>query len=194
MFLLLFASIFSFLFGDGGHLVAETTAEFQQFVYERVEEIRYDNTYDVLEIEDMIINWRDIVAVHSAYTTRINTNPDVSVEDVIGGEVHTRTLSSIMHNAFTISYALETREQEQTIIDDDGNETTEEITVIVLRIWLEQMSSDQLASIFSFTLDQRELLRDFLSPHNDDFWEDALGVYMNWQICFEHILDELESE
>ena len=62
-------------------------------------------------------------------------------------------------------------------MDEDGNETTEEVSITTLTITFSQKSIDEMATQYGFNQSQKEQMRELLSPEYSDLWAALIGVY-----------------
>jgi murein DD-endopeptidase MepM/ murein hydrolase activator NlpD len=155
-------------------VVSELTTEF----YGKVEEIKTNNTHDVVDIGAMSIRWDEVLAV---YAVKVNTAPDNPAEVATLDDDKVEKLRGVLNDMTALKHELKTETQERTVTttDTSGNEveTTETVTVIRLIISLEQKSADELASKYGFDKAQKDNLHELLSPDYADLWAQLLGSY-----------------
>jgi murein DD-endopeptidase MepM/ murein hydrolase activator NlpD len=77
----------------------------------------------------------------------------------------------------SLSHSLQTSEQEQTVTDEDGKETTETVEITTLTIRLEHKTAEEMAVQYGFSQTQTEQMRLLLSPEYADLWAALLGGY-----------------
>ena len=78
----------------------------------------------------------------------------------------------------TAKATAKTETQERTVTDDEGNETTETVTITTLIIMLEHKSAEDMAAQYGFSEKQKEKMRDLLDPEYADLWAQLLGSYI----------------
>ncbi|MDR3345065.1 MAG: peptidoglycan DD-metalloendopeptidase family protein [Oscillospiraceae bacterium] len=151
-------------------VVQELTTEF----YGKVDEIKSKTAHDVMDIRAMSIRWNEVLAV---YAVKVNGDPKNPAEVATLDDGKVAKLRDILNDMTTLKFELKTETQEQFVTDDDGNETTESVTVIRLIISLEQKSEDEMAGKYGFDKAQKDNLHEFLSPEYASLWAQLLGGY-----------------
>jgi murein DD-endopeptidase MepM/ murein hydrolase activator NlpD len=179
---LLVGSIFGVFFSgeDSGtgrsmpSVVSELTTEF----YNKVEEIKTNNTHDVVDMNAMSINWPQVLAV---YAVKVNTDPDNPAEVATLDDSKVGLLRGVLNDMATLKSELKTETQERTVTttNADGSitESTETVTIIRLIISLEQKSADDMATQYGFSQTQKDQMHELLSPDYADLWVQLLGGY-----------------
>ena len=175
---LLVGSIFGIFFSgeDSGTgrampaVVQELTTEF----YTKVDDIKSKNTHDILDMDTMSINWKEVLAV---YAVKINSDPDNPAEVATIDDKKVEQLRGVLNDMTSLSYSTKTETHNRTVTDDEGNETDEEVTVVILTISLTQKTVDEMATQYGFSQTQKDQLKELLSPEYDDLWAALLGGY-----------------
>lgn len=136
----------------------------------RIDELKSDD-YDRVEINGIKSNWKDVLSIYAVKTT---TDPDNPMEIATVDENKKSILSSIFWDMNSIDSKVEARTEtkEITSTDDNGNEviTTEEVTVKVLTITINNKTADEMAVVYSFNDKQKEYLAELMSESNNKLW------------------------
>ena len=176
---LLVGSVFGIFFSgeDSGNgrtmpaVVSQLTADF----YSQIEEIKGDNPHDVAIIDAMAINWRDVLAV---YAVKINTNPDNGMEIATMNDEKVELLRGVLNDMVRLNYATSSQTQQRIVLNEDGDETTEEVEVVVLAISMAQKTADEIAAEYAFSRTQKGQLSELLSPDYASLWAALIGSYV----------------
>jgi murein DD-endopeptidase MepM/ murein hydrolase activator NlpD len=115
--------------------------------------------------------------VLSVYAVKLNSDPENPAEVATLDDAKIEKLKGILNDMASISHSLKTETKERTVIDDKGNETTEEVSVTTLTITFTQKSADEMATQYGFSDKQKEQLHELLSPEYSDLWAALLGGY-----------------
>ena len=170
---LLVGSIFGVFFSgeDSGSVDGRTMttviSELNTHLYDNIEEIKSDNAHDVLEMDPISIHWPEILSI---YAVKINTDSENPMEVVTLDDNKIEKLGSIFNEMISVSHSIKTETQEQTVEDEDGNETTETIVVTTLQITLSQKGVYEMAAEHHFSNTQVAQLQELLSPEYSDMW------------------------
>lgn len=174
---LLVGSVFGVFFSgeDSGSVNVRTMtsviSELNTQLYDKIEKIKSDNTYDVLEIDSVSINWPEILSI---YAVKINTDSENPMEVVTLDYNKIEKLQSIFNEMISLSHSIKTETQEQIVEDEHGSETTETIMVTTLQIALLQKGASEMAAEYHFSDTQIAQLQELLSPKYSDMWEALL--------------------
>lgn len=144
-------------------VISVLTAE----VYEEIEDIKNENAHDVLDIDSVSINWPEILSV---YAVKVNTDSENPAEVVTLNDGKVDILRSIFNKMISLSHSIETQTQDRTVTDEGGNETTETVSVTMLKITLSQKNSVDMAAEYGFSEAQMEQLHELLNPKYSDMW------------------------
>jgi murein DD-endopeptidase MepM/ murein hydrolase activator NlpD len=181
---LLVGSIFGIFFSgeDSGTgrsmpaVVQELTTEF----YNKVEDIKAENTYDALDMDTMAINWSQVLAV---YAVKVNTAPDNPAEVATLDDSKVEQLRNVMNDILTLNSSTKTESHERTVTTENSDgtttETTETVTITTLTITLSHKTADEMATQYGFSQTQIDQMHELLSPEYDNLWAALLGGYSN---------------
>lgn len=151
-------------------VISDLTGEF----YKKVEDIKKRNPHDIAITEPMMINWIDILAIYAVGVPNDLSNPmDVATLD----NRKVNKLRDILDDSVKLSYALSEEIKEQIVVDEDGNEAVEEVTIIILRISMKQKILDQMIKEYRFNTKQKAQLDEFRSPEYKDLWVHLIGSF-----------------
>ena len=175
---LLLGSVFGIFFSGedsgSGYTMPAVVAELSQEFYKRIEDIKDNTRYDVVIVEAMMINWQDILAVYAVSVSTGAVDPmDVATLDAAKVE----RLRRIQNDMVKLSYYLTEETHEQTVIDDDGNEFIEEVTVVTLVITMTRKTADEAAAKYGFNKKQLAQLHELQDPKYADLWALLIGSY-----------------
>jgi aminoglycoside phosphotransferase (APT) family kinase protein len=109
--------------------------------------------YNVVDIDAMAINWSEVLAV---YAVKVNTDSDNPAEVATLDNDKAERLRDVLNDMTSLSYSLKTETHEQTVTDEEGNETTETVEIITLVITLTQKSADEMAAEYGFNQPNKE--------------------------------------
>jgi len=165
---------------EGGRMMPDVVTELTVEFYDRVEEIKNDNTHDILDMDVMSINWSEVLSV---YAVKLNSDPDNPMEVATLDDDKVNKLRDILNDMVSLSHSTrtETRERTVTTTDADGNETetTETVSVTILKITMSQKSVDDMATQYGFNQEQKNQIAELLSPEYADMWAALLGGYVS---------------
>ena len=152
-------------------VVSELTMEF----YDRIDEIQRSNPHDILDVAPMSINWPEVLAV---YAVKVNTDPNNPTDVVTLDDDRVNILRGVLNDMAILSHHTTYHTEEHTVIGDDGEETTETVTIITLHIILTHRSADEMAVQYGFSGEQIALLHELLSPEHYELWAMLLGGFV----------------
>ncbi|MDD4493967.1 MAG: CHAP domain-containing protein [Eubacteriales bacterium] len=170
---LLVGSVFGVFFSGedsgsvNGRTMTTVISELNTQLYDKIEEIKSDNAHGVLEIDPVSINWPEILSI---YAVKINTDSENPMEVVTLDDNKIEKLQSIFNEMISLSHYIKIETQEQTVVDEDGSETTETIVITTLQITLSQKSAYEMAAEYHFSDTQVAQLQELLSPEYNDLW------------------------
>ncbi|MDD3833619.1 MAG: CHAP domain-containing protein [Oscillospiraceae bacterium] len=170
---LLVGSVFGVFFSGedsrsvDGRTMTAVISELNTQIYDEIEKIKSDNAHDVLEMDPVSIHWPEILSI---YAIKINTDSENPMEVVTLDDNKIEKLQSIYDEMILLSHSIKTETQEQTVEDEDGNETTETIVVTTLQITLSQKGVYEMAAEHHFSNTQVAQLQELLSPEYSDMW------------------------
>lgn len=70
----------------------------------------------------------------------------------------------------SLSHSIETQTQDRTVTDEGGNETTETVSVTMLKITVSQKNSVDMTAEYGFSEAQMEQFHELLNPKYSDMW------------------------
>ncbi len=152
-------------------VVREINLEYES----KLEEIESNAAHDRLELSGSRAVWPEVLAVYAVKTTTALDNPqEVATMDDGKKEL----LKEIFWAMNEISHRTETTTTTQTVETDDGkgNIIVEEVevTATTLYITVTHKTTDEMADIYNFTADQREMLAELLAEENSGMWSAVL--------------------
>lgn len=176
---------------DGSKPMTETietiNAEFYDSTQEKIDELSEGaETVEVIyegdleSLESPLPNWSDVIAIYAAKTSLDPENPaDVTVVD----EENIERLKEVFYDMNKVTYRAEeetetiiaTDETGTTILDDNGDPITQEVTTCY--IYVNVISADYLeaAEQYALTKDQRQMLSELMLPDYYPLFAELLG-------------------
>lgn len=176
---------------DGSKPMTETietiNAEFYDSAQEKIDELSEGaETVEVIyegdleSLESPLPNWSDVIAIYAAKTSLDPENPaDVTVVD----EENIERLKKVFYDMNKVTYRAEeetetiiaTDETGTTILDDNGDPVTQEITTRY--IYVNVISADYLeaAEQYALTEDQNQMLSELMLPDYYPLFAELLG-------------------
>ena len=151
-------------------VVVELTEEF----FEQIDQIAAEVEHDVLRVGGMTIRWNEVLAV---YAVRVTTDSEDAMDVVTLDDQRVEHIRQVLHDMAELVYVVRTETEEQTVTDDEGNETIETLYITVLVITLEHRTAEEMAEYYGFDDDQREMLRELLAPEHMELWAMLLGYF-----------------
>ena len=150
--------------------------------YEQIRDIEESVPHDRIEYipeELAAIRWEDVLSVFAADMAAAENGQPVAVletEQIDRLEEVMRQMNPVSHRIYT-----EEHEEEQTVIDEDGEEVTETVTVAetVLEITIQQKTPQDMAAALGFTARQDEQLILLADPQYKTLWMELLGGYVS---------------
>lgn len=135
---------------------------------------------DLESLDSPLPNWPDVIAIYAAKTSLDPENPaDVTVVD----EENIERLKEVFYDMNKVTYRAEeetetiiaTDETGTTILDDDGDPVTQEITTRY--IYVNVISADYLeaAEQYALTEDQSQMLSELMLPDYYPLFAELLG-------------------
>lgn len=140
-----------------------------------LEEAKSAYDYDVLEISNRQVIWKEILAFYAVKETTDSRNPrEVATID----SSKTELLKSIFWEMNEIYSSTETKTETQVFESDDGHgnivETVETITRTYLFITVKHKTAWEMADIYYFNINQRGQLAELLEDKYNSMWEAVL--------------------
>ena len=162
---------------DGGISMKTAIDMIDQEYHQRINEMRDSEPYDILEIHNGDIIWRDVLSVYAAKTMMDPVDAgNASLNDRMVDE-----LKRIFWDMHVISKATETKE-EKTVLEKIGDNrsiisTEIEETRTHLIITVSHKTPDEMASKYGFNINQKALLADLLDDKKAAQWTLLLYYY-----------------
>lgn len=161
------ASPFGIFFSgeDADQTIRTAMEEINADYQERLDEIKAAHTYDVLEMSGSRALWKEVLAVYAVKTT---TDPD-QAQDVAamdGGKLE--LLKDIFWQMHEVTFS--TEERTELVVE----ETETSVTRTYLHITVSHKTPDEMADIYAFDQDQRDMLAELLDDENNSLWLQAL--------------------
>ena len=176
---MLVGSVFGIFFSgeDSGNgmtmqtVVREINTEYDS----RLDEIKNENAYDVLEMSGSRAVWKEVLAVYSVKTT---TDPDNPQEVATMDDNKKQLLTDIFWEMNEISSRTESKTETVVTETDDGHgnivqtETTQ--TRTYLYITVSHKTAEEMADQYGFDDEQRQMLSELLADENNSLWSQVL--------------------
>ncbi len=158
-----------------GQTMRTAVREINEDYENKLESIKADTAYDVLEMSGSRAVWPEVLSVYAVKTT---TDPENAMDVATVDDNRKAILKDIFWQMHEISSRTET--SSETVIEetDDGNgnivETTATVTRTTLYISVSHKTAEEMADQFSFTADQRKQLAELLNVENNSLWAAVL--------------------
>ena len=176
---MLVGSVFGIFFSgeDSGNgmtmqtVVREINTEYDS----RLDEIKNENAYDVLEMSGSRAVWKEVLAVYSVKTT---TDPDNPQEVATMDDNKKQLLTDIFWEMNKISSRTESKTETVITETDDGHgnivqtETTQ--TRTYLYITVSHKTAEEMVDQYGFDDEQRQMLSELLADENNSLWSQVL--------------------
>jgi hypothetical protein len=156
-----------------GQTVNSVITEINSEYTVRINSIISTNAHDLLDMSGARAAWKQVLAV---YTVRTVSDPDNPMEVATMTAEKAAILRSVFWDMNTISYALDSYDVVEDVLDDDGLPTgeTTTVTTTVLRINVSHKTTDEMAVQYGFTIEQTEWLQELLKPDYHNLWNALL--------------------
>lgn len=176
---LLVSSVFGIFFSgedSGNGMTMQTVVREINTEYDtRLDEIKSDTAYDVLEMSGSRAVWKEVLAVYSVKTT---TDPDNPQEVATMDDNKKQFLTDIFWEMNEISSRTESKTETVITETDDGHgnivqtETTQ--TRTYLYITVSHKTAEEMADQYGFDGEQRQMLSELLADENNSLWSQVL--------------------
>ena len=152
-------------------VVREINEEYQN----KIESIKNNNSYDVLEISGYRVAWPEVLSIYAVKTTTDLNNPqEVATLD----DNKIELLREIFWEMNDIRYRTEDKSETAITETDDGHgnivETETTVTRTYLYITVSHKTADRMAAELNFNTEQREQLSSLLDNENNSLWAAVL--------------------
>lgn len=171
------ASPFGIFFSgeDADQTIRTAMEEINADYQERLDEIKAAHTYDVLEMSGSRALWKEVLAVYAVKTT---TDPDQAQNVATMDSEKLDLLKDIFWQMREVTFSTEERTELVVEETDDGAggivETETSVTRTYLHITVSHKTPDEMADIYAFDQDQRDMLAELLDDENNRLWLQAL--------------------
>ena len=158
-----------------GQTIPTVVREINQEYEGKLGEIESSAAHDRLKLSGSRALWPEVLAVYAVKTTTDSDDPQevATMDDRKKG-----LLKEIFWAMNEIIHRTETATTTQTVETDDGkgNIIMEEVevTATTLYITVTHKTADEMADIYNFTADQREMLAELLAEENSGMWSIVL--------------------
>ena len=176
---MLVGSVFGIFFAgedSGNGMTMQTVVREINTEYDtRLDEIKSDTAYDVLEMSGSRAVWKEVLAVYSVKTT---TDPDNPQEVATMDDNKKQLLTDIFWEMNEISSRTESKTETVITETDDGHgnivqtETTQ--TRTYLYITVSHKTAEEMADQYGFDDEQRQMLSELLADENNSLWSQVL--------------------
>lgn len=176
---LLVSSVFGIFFSgedSGNGMTMQTVVREINTEYDtRLDEIKSDTAYNVLEMSGSRAVWKEVLAVYSVKTT---TDPDNPQEVATMDDNKKQLLTDIFWEMNEISSRTESKTETVITETDDGHgnivqtETTQ--TRTYLYITVSHKTAEEMADQYGFDDEQRQMLSELLADENNSLWSQVL--------------------
>jgi hypothetical protein len=145
-----------------------------------IRRIQDENPHDTLELSgsDSISasQWREILAV---YAVKVAADPENGMGVATLDDTKVEILRDVFWDMNKIDYWIETIEHEETVTttDEDGNETTETITITetILHINISSKSHTDMIAEYGFNPDQVKMLNELMKDEYQQLFMRLIG-------------------
>ena len=176
---MLIGSVFGIFFAgedSGSGMTMQTVVQEINTEYDsRLDEVKNENAYDVLEMSGSRAVWKEVLAVYSVKTT---TDPDNPQEVATMDDNKKQLLTDIFWEMNEISSRTESKTETVITETDDGHgnivqtETTQ--TRTYLYITVSHKTAEEMADQYGFDDEQRQMLSELLADENNSLWSQVL--------------------
>ena len=171
------ASPFGIFFSgeDADQTIRTAMEEINADYQERLDAIKAAHTYDVLEMSGSRALWKEVLAVYAVKTT---TDPDQAQNVATMDSEKLDLLKDIFWQMHEVTFSTEERTELVVEETDDGAggivETETSVTRTYLHITVSHKTPDEMADMYAFDQDQRDMLAELLDDENNRLWLQAL--------------------
>ncbi len=155
--------------GTGYTLTSVVHTINEEYVAE-IEKIKTEVPHDDFEITEETPNWKDILAI---YAIKATTDFD-GVEVVTVDEQKAELIRNVFWNMTELTYETETYEETEMveIIDEEGNTTEQEITVLKIHLIIstKNKTAAEAAVEYEFDENQNIQLQELMDDNNSGLW------------------------
>lgn len=150
---------------DAAQTIRTAMEEINADYQERLGKIKAAHTYDVLEMSGSRALWKEVLAVYAVKTT---TDPDQAQNVATMDSEKLDLLKDIFWQMHEVTFSTEDRTE--LVVE----ETETSVTRTYLHITVSHKTPDEMADIYAFDQDQRDMLAELLDDENNSLWLQAL--------------------
>ena len=167
--------------GNGASLQT-VVQQLNEEYYELIREIEQNTAHDkVVYLPDDIIaiHWEDVLSVFAADMAAADNGEPVAVLE--SAQINRLRDILLAMNPVSQRTYTEDHEEEQTTVDEDGNETTDTVTVTetILEITVLHHTPQEMAVALGFNARQDEQLMLLSDSQNQVLWMELLGGFVS---------------
>ena len=155
--------------GDGNPTLREAVAALDAEHEARVEEEKASEAHDEVALSGSTTPWREVLAV---FAVKVAADPSDPRDVITLDDARMNSLRSVFWDMNSIEASLE--ERQVTEVGNEEGDAGETGTVKVLRITLANRTADEMADVYGFDAEQREILSELLDERYDAAWRTVL--------------------
>ena len=149
-----------------GQTIRTAIAQVNQEYQEKLEEIQASHPHDTVEITGSQAVWKEVLAV---YAVKVTTDPE-GQEVASMDEEKLGLLAEVFWEMNQLTASVETRTE--TTEGEESESVETEVTVLIISV--SHKTAQKMAEQLGFDENQKEQLRELLSPEYDDLWNELL--------------------
>lgn len=149
-----------------GQTIRTAIAQVNQEYQDKLEEIQASHPHDTLEITGSQAVWKEVLAV---YAVKVTTDPE-GQEVASMDEEKLGLLAEVFWEMNQLTASVETRTE--TTEGEESESVETEVTVLIISV--SHKTAQKMAEQLGFDENQKEQLRELLSPEYDDLWNELL--------------------
>lgn len=155
--------------GDGNPTLREAVAALDAEHEARIEQEKASEAHDEVALSGSATPWRDVLAV---FAVKVAADPSDPRDVITLDDARMDSLQSVFWDMNSIEVSLE--ERRVTEVGNEEGDAGETGTVKVLRITLASRTADEMADVYGFDAEQREILSELLDERYDAAWRTVL--------------------
>lgn len=164
---------------DSGTGVTMHTAvqEINEEYNQKIEDIKSNNTYDILEMSGSRADWKEVIAIYAVDKNMADLNPDVAQEVATMDEGKKEDLRKLFWEMNKVESHIEKKTVKETVeVKENGKTVKKEKDVekTTLYITISHIDLETMMNNKSFTDEQKEMCRELLSDENNSLWLSVL--------------------
>ena len=167
---------------DSGTGVTMQTAvqEINEEYNQKIEDIKSNNTYDILEMSGSRADWKEVIAIYAVDKNMADlnpANPDEAQEVATMDEGKKEDLCKLFWEMNKVESHTEKKTVKETVeVKENGKTVKKEKNVekTTLYITISHIDLETMMNNKSFTEEQKEMCRELLSDENNSLWLSVL--------------------